>query len=67
MAFLSMSLMVHMSISDTVVVGSYFTADYKENIIITLLFITYQFINILTEISNDLSKFISKIDYHTRY
>ena len=67
MAFLSMSLIVPMSTLDTVVVDSYFTGDCKQNINIGLLFITYQYINILIEISNDLSKFISKIDYHTRY
>ena len=67
MAFLSMSLIVPMSTLGTVVVDSYFTGDCKQNINIGLLFITYQYINILIEISNDLSKFISKIDYHTRY
>lgn len=67
MVFLSMSLIVPMSTLGTVVVDSYFTGDCKQNINIGLLFITYQYINILIEISNDLSKFISKIDYHTRY
>ena len=67
MVFLSMSLIVPMSILGTVVVDSYFTGDCKQNINIGLLYITYQYINILIEISNDLSKFISKIDYHTRY